>query len=98
VGPAFLRVDLEDPPQVLRVVDFIGGRKKTRKLRKGEAPAVASKSSKRTRQALARAVLGTGKGTKPTEPAAPQMIVEEFGGRVPDTLADLVKAINGKPV
>ena len=77
VGLAMLRG--LPPYQVVRVVDFIGGRKKTRKVRKGEDKKALSRASKRTRRSVARRLFGTEK-TEPTEPAGePSTITEEFG-------------------
>lgn len=86
VGLAMLRG--LPPYQVVRVVDFISGRKKTRKLRKGESAKQTLKGSKRSRQALARTVFGTRKVAQPgaAKPEAahaalksPGTIVEEYG-------------------
>lgn len=56
VGLAMLRG--LPPYQLVRVVDFIGGRKRTRKLRKGEQPGAAKPAGKAARQSLARRVFG----------------------------------------
>ena len=59
VGLAMLRG--LPPYQVVRVVDFISGRKKTRKLRKDEGSKTVAKASKRVRRSLARKLFGTAK-------------------------------------
>ena len=76
VGLAMLRA--LPPYQVVRVVDFISGRKKTRKLRKGESRMALTQKTKRTRQRAARAMFGT---TQPKEPTAnsPSTVTEEYG-------------------
>ena len=80
VGLAMLRG--LPPYQVVRVVDFISGRKKTRKVRKGEESKAMTKASKRVRRGLARKLFGTAKA-EATETAAPVVtdgkITEEFG-------------------
>jgi len=77
VGLAMLRG--LPPYQVLRVVDFISGRKKTRKARKGEEQKALAQASRRSRQRLARQALGTAKGPADAEAQAPATITEEFG-------------------
>jgi hypothetical protein len=76
VGLAMLRA--LPPYQVIRVVDFIGGRKKTRKASKDEKRAAIAQASKRSRQSAARRVFGA---AKPEEAAAtdPDTITDEFG-------------------
>jgi hypothetical protein len=78
VGLALLR---NLPPyEVVRIVDFVSGRKKTRKLRKGEELQALAKTSKRVRQSLARKVFGGAKPQEEEEAAAePGTITEEFG-------------------
>ena len=77
VGLAMLRA--LPPYQVVRVVDFIGGRKKTRKVRKGEEKKDLTQASKRARQGIARKLFGTGKSDKAEAVAEPSTITEEFG-------------------
>ena len=77
VGLALLRA--LPPYQVVRVVDFIGGRKKTRKLRKGEEKKAHAQASKRARQGIARRLFGTDKVQKAEAVAEPTTITEEFG-------------------
>ena len=77
VGLAMLRG--LPPYQVVRVVDFISGRKKTRKVRKGEEKKALAQASKRARQGIARKLFGTDKSAT-TEPLAkPSTITEEIG-------------------
>lgn len=76
-GLAMLR---ELPPyQVVRVVDFISGRKKTRPLRKGEPQKAAVQGSRRSRQSIARRLFGTAKTDAPAESVDTTTITEEFG-------------------
>jgi hypothetical protein len=57
VGLAMLR---ELPPyQVVRVVDFISGRKKTRKVRVGEEPQALKQAGRRQRRSIAQRLFGT---------------------------------------
>jgi hypothetical protein len=75
VGLALLR---NLPPyQVVRVVDFISGRKRTRKIRKGEDKLALRQASRRQRQAAARRAFGTGDGQ--TAEGDPDKITVEFG-------------------
>ena len=67
------------PYQVVRVVDFIGGRKKTRKVRKGEDKKELARASKRTRRSVARRLFGTEKAGPPEAAGEPSTITEEFG-------------------
>jgi hypothetical protein len=88
VGLALLR---QFPPyEVLRVVDFIGGRKTTRALKKGEQPKPAGKNAKgakSARQRLVHALFGKAGATMPGEPekaaevgkTPPGKVVDEFG-------------------
>jgi hypothetical protein len=76
VGLAMLRG--LPPYQVLRVVDFIGGRKKTRRIRKGEAQKALAQASKRARQSAARRLFGSAKQEEATV-AEPSTITDEFG-------------------
>lgn len=75
VGLAMLRG--LPPYQVARVVDFISGRKKTRKIRKGEEKRAVAQASKRDRRGVARRVFGTAKETEST--AQPDTITDRFG-------------------
>jgi len=79
VGLAMLR---QFPPyQVIRVVDFIGGRKTTRAARKGEDQKVLKHASKKTRQSIARRLFGGAPADAKAEaPKSEQgKITEEFG-------------------
>jgi hypothetical protein len=77
VGLALLR---QLPPyQVVRVVDFIGGRKTTRKVRKGEEQQALRHASKKARQRAARAALGTEAAGSEATPSEPGKITVEFG-------------------
>ena len=76
VGLALLR---QLPPyQVVRVVDFIGGRKKTRKLGKNERKTAVSTASRRARRAAARREL-TGQSDSARAENVPAHVTEEFG-------------------
>jgi hypothetical protein len=77
VGLAMLRG--LPPYQVTRVVDFIAGRKKTRKLRKGEEPKALAQASKRARQGIARKLFGSGESATTEAAAQPTTITDEFG-------------------
>ena len=80
VGLAMLRA--LPPYQVVRVVDFIAGRKSTRKMRKGEEKKALAQASKAARQGIARRLFGSAKAPETEESkavAAPSMITEEFG-------------------
>ncbi len=77
VGLAMLRS--LPPYQVVRVVDFIGGRKKTRKVRKGESKKALAQATKRARQTVARKLFGSGKSEKVEAVATPSTITDEFG-------------------
>jgi hypothetical protein len=66
------------PYQVVRVVDFISGRKKTRTLRKGELAKAATKKTKRGRQALARQAVGGG-GAAAVAESGPTKVTESSG-------------------
>ena len=77
VGLAMLRG--LPPYQVVRVVDFIGGRKKTRKLRKGEEKKALAQASKQARQGRARKLLGTDKSTNTEAIAQPTTVTDEVG-------------------
>ena len=77
VGLAMLRS--LPPYQVVRVVDFIGGRKKTRKARRGESTKSLAQATKRARQTAARKLFGSGKSEKAEAVARPGTITEEFG-------------------
>ena len=75
VGLALLR---QLPPyEVVRVVDFISGRKKTRQVRPGEEKKALAQASRRTRRSIARQALGTADAAP--EEKAPATIVEEYG-------------------
>jgi hypothetical protein len=77
VGLALLR---QLPPyQVVRVVDFIGGRKTTRKVRRGEEKQAQLKGSKKARQQAARQALGTETTSPTTAAGEPNKITVEFG-------------------
>lgn len=76
VGLAMLR---QFPPyEVARVVDFIGGRKTTRKLRPGGEAKRATGAAKKARRNMARRMFGT-EEAKPAAPAEPGKVTEEFG-------------------
>jgi hypothetical protein len=78
VGLAMLR---ELPPyQVVRVVDFISGSKKTRKLRKGEEQQALKQAGRRQRQNLVRRLFGSATPPgQPAEPTEPGKITVESG-------------------
>src|SRR5688572_24211626 len=76
VGLAMLRG--LPPYQLVRVVVFIGGRKRTRKLRKGEQPGAAKPAGKAARQSLARRVFGA------VMPAAANVQAEAEAGKPSD--------------
>jgi len=77
VGLAMLR---ELPPyQVLRVVDFISGRKKTRDARKGEERQALKQAGRQQRQSIAQRVFGTAPKKADDEANPPNKITEEFG-------------------
>ena len=78
-GLAMLR---ELPPyQVVRVVDFISGRKQTRKMRKGEEQQAVAQASRRQRQSLARRLFGSARqeAEQPSTPREPGKITVETG-------------------
>ena len=77
VGLAMLRS--LPPYQVVRVVDFISGRKKTRKARKGKEQQSLAQASKHARQNMARKLFGGGKSADTQAAAEPSTITEEFG-------------------
>jgi hypothetical protein len=77
VGLAMLRG--LPPYQVVRVVDFISGRKKTRKARKGEKSKAPGGTSKAGRQRAARRLFGSRKPQAPEPAGPPGKITEEFG-------------------
>src|SRR5262245_5309494 len=77
VGLAMLRS--LPPDQVVRVVDFIAGRKATRKMRKGEDKKALAQASKATRRGIARKLFGTAKPAEAAPQAAPSTITEETG-------------------
>jgi hypothetical protein len=77
VGLAMLRA--LPPYQVVRVVDFIAGRKATRKMRKGEEKKALAQASKTARRGIARRLFGTEKPAEPEEAVEPTLITEEFG-------------------
>ena len=77
VGLAMLRG--LPPYQVVRVVDFIAGRKKTRKVRKGEEKKALAQASKRTRRSIARKLFGSEESEKTEAVAESSSITEEFG-------------------
>jgi hypothetical protein len=76
VGLAMLRA--LPPYQVVRVVDFIAGRKATRKMRKGEEKKALAQASKAARRGIARKLFGAEKPAEP-EAAQPTTVTEEFG-------------------
>lgn len=77
VGLALLR---QLPPhQVVRVVDFIGGRKTTRKVRNSEEGHAQRKGSKKARQEAARQVLGVEKADPRSANSSPNKITVDFG-------------------
>jgi hypothetical protein len=80
VGLAMLRG--LPPYQLVRVVDFIGGRKRTRKLRKGEQPGAAKPAGTAARQSLARRLFGAAQpvaAKAEAEAGDAAKITEEFG-------------------
>lgn len=77
VGLAMLRG--LPPYQVVRVVDFISGRKKTRKVRMGEEQKALAQASKRTRRGLARRVFGTDGHNEQDPTGEAATITEGFG-------------------
>jgi hypothetical protein len=77
VGLAMLRA--LPPYQVVRVVDFIAGRKSTRKMRKGEDKKALAQASKAVRRGIARKLFGSKQPTESDAVAAPSTITEEFG-------------------
>ncbi len=77
VGLALLRG--LPPYEVVRVVDFISGRKKTRKVRKGEEKKALAQAPRKVRRAMAQRALGTDGGAAEPAPAAPETVTEEFG-------------------
>ena len=77
VGLALLRG--LPPYQVARVVDFISGRKKTRKLKKGETGRAAARGTREARQRSVRRLLATS-GSRATQAvAAAETVTEDFG-------------------
>ena len=76
VGLAMLRS--LPPYQVVRVVDFVGGRKKTRKMRKGEEKQALAQASKGARRIIAQKLFG-GKPDETETADQPSTITEEFG-------------------
>ncbi len=75
VGLALLR---NLPPyQVARVVDFISGRKKTRKAKKVKTRRVTARQTRGMRQRAVRRLLGT--ATRTATIATPATVTEEFG-------------------
>ncbi|MHC4401482.1 MAG: hypothetical protein ACYTG0_17560 [Planctomycetota bacterium] len=76
VGLAMLRG--LPPYQVLRVVDFISGRKTTRKARKGEQRKALAQASRQARKRAARRLFGS-EPAEPQEESEPGTITEEFG-------------------
>ena len=93
VGLAMLRS--LPPYQVVRVVDFIGGRKKTRKVRKGEEKKALAQASKRARQGVARKLFSSDKSDKTEAVAEPleagwdiadSLVVSNFVGTAADDL------------
>lgn len=77
VGLAMLR---ELPPyQVVRVVDFISGRKVTRAVGRGEKPKSLDRASKKARQRAARLALGTESSAADAREGAPGKVTVDFG-------------------
>ncbi|CAK9037479.1 Uncharacterized protein SCF082_LOCUS22177 [Durusdinium trenchii] len=77
VGLAMLRA--LPPYEVVRVVDFIAGRKKTRQFRKGEKRAAQAAESKQARKSFARQLFG-GKRQAEVQPAPqPTSFTESYG-------------------
>ncbi len=66
------------PYQVLRVVDFISGTKKTRRANKNEIAKAAGTASKNARRTAAKAVLTDATATK-NKSEEPVMVIEKFG-------------------
>jgi hypothetical protein len=67
------------PYQVVRVVDFIAGRKAARKMRKGEEKKALGQASKSARRGIARRLFGTEKPAESEAVAQPSTITEESG-------------------
>jgi hypothetical protein len=77
VGLALLR---ELPPyEVVRVVDFISGRKMTRRARTGEEGEALGKAPKSQRQSVARKVLDLPESDSDTGAEQPLTITEDYG-------------------
>lgn len=77
VGLALLR---QLPPyQLVRVVDFIGGRKTTRSVRKGEEQKALQNASKQARRNVARRVFGANAADTVLRDTVPGKITDEFG-------------------
>lgn len=77
VGLAMLRS--LPPYEVVRVVDFIAGRKRTRRLRKGEVAAARRGASKQARQSIARRLFAGKPQSVPQSESKPTSVTEEFG-------------------
>lgn len=77
VGLAMLRS--LPPYQVVRVVDFIAGRKKTRRIRESEVKKDFKQVSKRARQGIARKLFAAAESDQNKAVAHPGAIVEHFG-------------------
>ena len=77
VGLAMLRG--LPPYQVVRVVDFISGRKKTRKVRQGEQRQATAQASKRARQSVARRLFGSKEPEMPAADTEPSTLTDAFG-------------------
>ena len=77
VGLALLRA--LPPYQVVRVVDFISGRKKTRKLNSTEAERAKNSAGKQRRRSKARAVLVGAKSKDIPEAVEAKSVTEQFG-------------------
>jgi len=77
VGLAMLR---KMPPyQLVRVVDFISGRKRSRNLRKGERASLSKQTSRTGRQQAARQALTGRPAESASQPAGSQTITDETG-------------------
>ncbi len=77
VGLAMLRA--LPPYQVVRIVDFISGRKKTRRARKDELKMARTQAAKRARRGLAQRVFGSKPADAKPSAAVVEKVTEEFG-------------------
>ncbi|REJ68216.1 MAG: hypothetical protein DWQ31_08795 [Planctomycetota bacterium] len=77
VGLAMLRA--LPPYQVVRVVDFISGRKKTRPARRDEKQRALAQASKRARRTLAQRVFGSAPDAEMEAVVETDKVTDEFG-------------------